>query len=120
MGEFIESKVAPPDAQVSYGKTDLEFLGALWNQEEDSVGVLISEAVEHLESNEPTKRNLLKALNQIFDPLMIIPSVSINSKIILQHIWSSGLDLNQKLPPDIAADYQRFVTILNRFLKERF
>ncbi|HBK83091.1 MAG TPA: hypothetical protein DDZ41_05760, partial [Flavobacterium sp.] len=70
-------------------------LGVWWNFAEDVfVFKLKFEKIDQqifLEERRPTKRDILKVVMSIFDPLGLISNFIIIGKILMQNIWENGL-----------------------------
>ncbi|XP_050528071.1 uncharacterized protein LOC126898172 [Daktulosphaira vitifoliae] len=66
-----------------------------------------------LSSKAFTKRSVLSAIAQIFDPLGFIAPVVFHAKHILQLIWKTELNWDDPLPQYLAARWQAFVEDLN-------
>ncbi|XP_062557546.1 uncharacterized protein LOC134222411 [Armigeres subalbatus] len=49
----------------------------------------------------PTKREVLRTLMTIFDPLGLLSNLLIYLKILLQEIWRSGIDWDEEIPEGI-------------------
>lgn len=43
----------------------------------------------------PSKREILRLIMSLFDPLGIISNITVFGKIILQDVWRSGVDCDQ-------------------------
>ncbi|XP_051172885.1 uncharacterized protein LOC127289150 [Leptopilina boulardi] len=50
----------------------------------------------------PTKRQLLKILMSLFDPLGLLSPLTIRAKILLQDIWKEGTQWDEEVPAGIA------------------
>lgn len=62
-----------------------------------------------LEETSPTKREVLSTLMSIFDPLGFISNLLIYMKILLQDVWRSGIDWDDKLQAEEVSKLQRWV-----------
>lgn len=60
----------------------------------------------------PTKRELLKTLMSIFDPLGLIFNVSILLKILLQEVWRSSIAWDQQISDDHYVKWQKWLSYL--------
>lgn len=74
-----------------------KFLGVLWDQPTDSIGVSLDNAVQSLRKTIPSKRTLLQTLAKIFDPLGILTPISIRAKMLLQTLWKNKIDWDDAL-----------------------
>ncbi|XP_051176505.1 uncharacterized protein LOC127291418 [Leptopilina boulardi] len=62
----------------------------------------------------PTKREFLKVIMSIYDPLGFISPVTIKSKIILQDVWASGVKWDEKIQE---AEFKAWKIWLNELLQ---
>ncbi|XP_046808448.1 uncharacterized protein LOC124420248 [Lucilia cuprina] len=56
----------------------------------------------------PTKREVLKVLMSIYDPMGFVSCYTIGLKILLQTIWRSGIAWDDELPPDLIVKWQQW------------
>ena len=80
------------------GSKGQKVLGLTWNFEEDAISLNLVAIAKRAEGLTATKRNTLKLLARIFDPLGIIGLVTITAKILFQEAcgekisWDDPLD----------------------------
>lgn len=55
-----------------------------------------------------TKRKLLSEVGRIFDPLGLLQPIIVIAKILIQHLWSLGLDWDETVPQAIATTWETF------------
>ncbi|XP_039299275.1 uncharacterized protein LOC120355056 isoform X1 [Nilaparvata lugens] len=79
-------------------------LGLIWNSTSD-VLIISSSVADVIHKTAFTKRELLSCIASIFDPLGLISPVVILPKMLFQKLWPLKLDWDQKLPPDLLADW---------------
>ncbi|XP_053691664.1 uncharacterized protein LOC128740164 [Sabethes cyaneus] len=83
-------------------------LGMIWRPTEDvftfdpstlneDIKALIGGAVA------PTKRQVLKTIMSLFDPLGLISHFVVHGKILMQLIWRSGTDWDESIPEELRA-----------------
>lgn len=60
----------------------------------------------------PTKREILKTLMKIFDPLGLIAHYIIRGKVIQQEVWREGVGWDEKIPNHLSELWQEFVSQL--------
>ncbi|XP_058803620.1 uncharacterized protein LOC131671301 [Phymastichus coffea] len=76
-------------------------LGLFWDRENDCLRfhVGIKKLRDDLltGATEPTKREFCSIVMSVYDPLGILSPFSINAKIMLQHIWRSGVAWDAKI-----------------------
>ncbi|XP_046431027.1 uncharacterized protein LOC124184894 [Neodiprion fabricii] len=70
-------------------------LGLLWHANSDSFKF---SSPRQQQQSQPTKRNVLSRVAQIFDPLGWIAPVVVRGKIFIQELWSAGLNWDDPLP----------------------
>ncbi|XP_071639832.1 uncharacterized protein [Temnothorax longispinosus] len=61
------------------------------------------------EPNVISKRTILSTISKIFDPLGFLSPVTISGRILVQELWSSGLDWDDELPPVLLAKWKQFM-----------
>ena len=93
--QYRTSEVNFDDKEVLPVKT----LGVLWLATED-VFTFKSYCVS--EKFQPTKRNYLKRIATLFDPLGMISPFIIRAKVLMQEIWVCGLNWDDPLPEEIS------------------
>ena len=74
-------------------------LEVLWLATED-VFTFKSDCV--LEKFQPTKRNFLKRIATLFDPLGMLSPFIVGAKVLMQEIWIAGMDWNDILPEELS------------------
>lgn len=62
----------------------------------------------------PTKRDILKLVMSIFDPLGMAANIVIKGKILLQNIWRSGVSWDDVLPHELLNSWNNFTTHLHK------
>ncbi|XP_062556742.1 uncharacterized protein LOC134221567 [Armigeres subalbatus] len=60
----------------------------------------------------PTKREMLRTLMAIFDPLGLISNLLILLKILLQEIWRSGISWDEEIPDTLNDKWEHWLLIL--------
>ncbi|XP_045477885.1 uncharacterized protein LOC123683032 [Harmonia axyridis] len=81
----------------------LKILGLQW----DPKGDCFRFSFEPLNKSS-TKRHLLSQIARIYDPIGFLAPVTFLLKHLLQRVWSSGIDWDDELPPDIARVWDAF------------
>ena len=60
------------------------------------------------QSNQPTKREVLRTSSKIYDPIGFLnPVVVIIAKILMQEIWKRGLQWDELLPPELQVSWEK-------------
>lgn len=76
-------------------------LGLLWNRSTDTLQLPLF-FLSPFCSTAPTKRDVLRRLSSIYDPLGFITPLSIPARILIQEIWKEHLEWDDPLPPPFA------------------
>jgi hypothetical protein len=69
----------------------IKVLGVYWNINEDSIIMNISDIIEDVQHLQHTKRNVLRILAKIHDPLGLVTPITTTIKYFLQQLWKSKL-----------------------------
>ena len=89
-------------------------LGLTWNPEQDNFTFHVSFHKVNPEvltgAKLPTKRDFLKILMSVFDPLGFLAKYTVKGKILLQDVWRSGLSWDDQLEGTLA---EKFTVWLN-------
>ncbi|WP_253302436.1 DUF1759 domain-containing protein [Wolbachia endosymbiont of Psylliodes chrysocephala] len=91
-----------------------KILGVQWDPEKDEFKFKlntgkISEKTLKLEEF-PTKREVLKVVMSIFDPLGFLNNIIIKGRILLQNIWRENINWDEKISPN---SFQRWKSWIN-------
>lgn len=73
----------------------IKTLGIVWNPKED---LFTYHAKEQVQDEQNTKRSLLRSMATLFDPLGFLSPFIIRVKVIMQELWTHGLDWDDPLP----------------------
>ncbi|XP_030386878.1 uncharacterized protein LOC115633562 [Scaptodrosophila lebanonensis] len=80
-------------------------LGVQWDTITDELSVDIKPIITYVQSLRPTKRNVLRAMARIYDPLGILGPFTINIKILLQKIWKEHLEWDATLSTRLSDEF---------------
>ncbi|XP_055605993.1 uncharacterized protein LOC129754138 [Uranotaenia lowii] len=76
-------------------------LGMLWNPSTDELGFSthMSDDVKDLlqSGNRPTKRQILRCVMSLFDPLGLLAPFLIHGKVLIQDLWRSGISWDEEV-----------------------
>ena len=106
--------VAQRRVKLALGEEEFtQVLGVKWSPDKDIFSFTINfpRIDSRLISGEkkPTKREVLKLIMSVFDPLGLLAVMTIRGKILMQDIWRSGLDWDTLLPEDLT---KKWTTLL--------
>ncbi|XP_053691580.1 uncharacterized protein LOC128740093 [Sabethes cyaneus] len=88
-----------------------KILGMYWNTQSDTFKykLKIPEAV----TLEPTKREVLSFIMSVYDPLGLISHITIESKLIMQDLWRTGIEWDDKIPDNLNKTWQNWIKKLS-------
>ncbi|XP_060601995.1 uncharacterized protein LOC132755202 [Ruditapes philippinarum] len=99
----VNSLFSPEDrAEVK----SMKVLGLEWNLESDTLSYLSAKMLCH--SLHATKREILKYIASIFDPLGLISPVILDAKYFLQELWNKHLEWDDALSDD---DQKKWISL---------
>jgi len=81
----------------------ISILGIMWDREYDNFFVKLNTDCPTV----PTKRNVLKFLASIFDPLGYFSPSTLQLKVFLQDCWKSKYDWSDRLPSHLEAEMNK-------------
>lgn len=67
----------------------------------------------------PTKREVLKVVMSIYDPLGLLSHVLIFPRILLQNVWRNASGWDQKISTELAVEWRRWTDVLPKIEKLR-
>ena len=110
-----------PQGTLAQGGSKLAFdsesfqrvLGVIWSPDSDhftftSVFPKVDRKIVDGEK-QPTKREVLKLVMSVFDPLGLLSVMSIRAKILMQDVWRTGLRWDQTLPEDLTSKWKTWL-----------
>lgn len=59
----------------------------------------------------PTKRQVLKCVMSLFDPMGLLAHFTIHGKLIIQDIWRSGVDWDENIKSEIAEEWRMWIKL---------
>ena len=84
-------------------------LGVLWKTTDD----VFTFHVENLKNDEKaTKRNVLRVIASLFDPLQFLAPYTTRAKMLMQEIWQAGVEWDEVLPVHLHAKWTQWVSEL--------
>ncbi|XP_055603913.1 uncharacterized protein LOC129752144 [Uranotaenia lowii] len=91
-------------------------LGMLWKPHQDlfTFSTSMQPAIEQIINQEhtPTKREVLRTVMSLFDPLGLIAHFVVHGKIIMQELWKYGSDWDDTMPEELRAKWNRWTKLL--------
>ncbi|XP_055613814.1 uncharacterized protein LOC129760233 [Uranotaenia lowii] len=102
---------------------DERLLGMTWHPDEDVFKFTLTfqkDIAEIINGNIiPTKRQLLRLVMSIFDPLGIVSNFIIHGKIIIQDLWRVKTGWDEEIPPKVYSRFKLWATSLKDIEKVR-
>ena len=86
-------------------------LGVLWSAESDTFSFRLTAPAEDMVL---TKRNILKKVAAVFDPLRFLAPFIVRAKILLQLTWVAGVNWDETVPTDLAEKARKWFLELNQ------
>ena len=84
-------------------------LGLCWHPETDTIVFDFCNFVEGALKLEPTKRNILKVVSTLFDPLGLLCHIIIQMKVIFQKLYVDERDWDDLAPQPIIVQWNQFL-----------
>ncbi|XP_055604397.1 uncharacterized protein LOC129752651 [Uranotaenia lowii] len=91
-------------------------LGMLWLRQEDSFTFSSNFASI---PDWPTKREVLRTVMSLYDPLGLLSHFTIHGKILIQDIWRSGISWDHPIPESLQVSWKRWVSLFSELDKIR-
>ncbi|XP_055632505.1 uncharacterized protein LOC129772980 [Toxorhynchites rutilus septentrionalis] len=115
MGE--EPKEETRDLIQTKGANAERVLGMLWHHRIDTLtfSVSISDEIHTLldTATRPTKRQVLKCIMSLFDPLGLLANFLIHGKILMQEIWRTGIKWDDRIDEHLFELWKRWTSLLD-------
>ncbi|XP_062533493.1 uncharacterized protein LOC134202508, partial [Armigeres subalbatus] len=93
-------------------------LGMIWRPAADVFtfdSIIKDDLVKLLvEGHTPTKRQVLRLVMSLFDPYGFIAHFTVHGKILMQHIWRSGTDWDEKIVTGLHELWKDWTRLLRR------
>ena len=78
----------------------VKVLGLRWNRDADTLE-LPPVHLSNFYQSTPTKRNILRGISSVYDPLGFVSPLSIGAKIIIQDLWKAKVDWDDQPPANL-------------------
>ncbi|XP_053691604.1 uncharacterized protein LOC128740118 [Sabethes cyaneus] len=93
-------------------------LGMIWNPTTDLFvfqGLFSEDMLPLIQCAEvPTKRQALRVVMSIFDPLGLVAVFVIHGKILIQNIWRSKIDWDERISGELFSHWERWTNLLRQ------
>ncbi|XP_037302652.1 uncharacterized protein LOC119193060 [Manduca sexta] len=92
-------------------------LGLIWRPQEDRLAFNLDLAripSNLLRREAPTKREALKIVMSLFDPLGLVSPITVRAKQLLQEVWRRGTDWDDPIDDELSADWVNWLTHLKQ------
>ncbi len=111
----IPKKDRPSSFEIDNQETSsTKTLGVSWNAKTD----VFTFQVKQPDPNEaPTKRNVLSTIASLYDPLQFLSPFVLRAKVLLQEIWTAGIDWDDVLPEELRKKWERWLSELPHLSK---
>lgn len=83
--------------------------GLSWNPAQDQFIIQLDSMCDEKCLKASTKREVLSHIAKLFDPLGLIAPMIIVAKMLMQEIWVSRIDWDEKLPAELQFKWTQFV-----------
>ncbi|UYV73090.1 hypothetical protein LAZ67_10001791, partial [Cordylochernes scorpioides] len=119
----LDADVAPRDISEWSAIQTERVLGLYWDPKADAFTfqVNLNRAGEGIANgkNRPTKREVLRLVMLIFDPLGFILHYTMKARILLQHVWKSGIGWDDEIPTELWKKWLKWIADLPRIAEIR-
>ena len=89
-------------------------LGISWDNDKDNLVFNLSELHKTAKDLSPTKRNVLRVVAKIYDPLGLIPPITAPMKVFLQDLFKKRVSWDEILPEELR---QKWSNLLYEFMQ---
>ena len=118
----LQAKLAPQEeisATIGFSDDQGKVLGLVWRRSNDCFYYDPQSFFYHCASFQGrcTKRTVLSSSARIFDPLGLISPIILVPKILLQEIWSIGVDWDTSLPEKLKTQWDDWSAGLSHLSK---
>ncbi|XP_075170474.1 uncharacterized protein LOC142242837 [Haematobia irritans] len=110
-----EANCEPKSLGISTNSEPEKVLGIFWVSSKDIITYKISHTIfeeNNLRNRIPTKREVLKVLMSIYDPLGLVGNFLMYLKIVLQEIWRSSIGWDESIKTPQAEKWLKWVSYL--------
>ncbi|CAK1580300.1 unnamed protein product [Parnassius mnemosyne] len=114
--ELEPDREATESVDLSNNENEEKILGLIWKPSTDQLSFNLKLARLPIDvlHKKPTKREALKIVMSLYDPLGLASPVTIRAKQILQEAWRRGTDWDQELDEDLTEQWSAWIQHLKR------
>ncbi|XP_074029501.1 uncharacterized protein [Leptinotarsa decemlineata] len=98
-------------------------LGLIWYTKDDVLSFPDTFLKKHekiiVTDNIPTKRELLKVVMSVYDPLGLLAAFTIQARILMQEVWSHKIAWDDKITPDLFRKWKSWLSAVYKIKKLR-
>lgn len=91
-------------------------LGMLWCLDEDKLGfsTTFRDDIKMLidSGGRPTKRQVLKCVMSLFDPLGLLSCILVHGKVLMQDVWRTGIKWDEPVNDEILNHWERWIKLV--------
>ncbi|XP_055589808.1 uncharacterized protein LOC129741989 [Uranotaenia lowii] len=110
------------EEETEAGQTE-RVLGMLWNPSDDLLcfSTQMSDEMQELiiTATRPTKRQVLRCVMTLFDPMGLLSPFIIHGKVLIQELWREGTGWDEQIGEDVHKRWQRWIKMLEFISKIR-
>ena len=98
-------------------------LGMMWSIRDDTLSFNLN--LQRIKSGivqgreTPTKREFLRIIMSVFDPLGLVSPLIVDSRILMQRVWRSGIEWDERLTDECDREWRRWLSNLNNIRELR-
>ena len=92
-----------------------KILGLPWNEKNDTLNLNVQELFQNVRNMPPTKRNVLKAIARVYDPVGYIQPVAIRLKLMFQIICSTKIGWDDYIDDGLNVKWANVISDLENF-----
>ncbi|XP_058830213.1 uncharacterized protein LOC131689266 isoform X1 [Topomyia yanbarensis] len=109
--DLDEDKIAVQNEHRFDTEETVKTLGICWEPKYDT---LRFDPEMRQKADKLTKRSILSAISQLFDPLGLVSPVIVRAKIIMQQLWSLSCGWDDEIPEPVQVKWKRYVQQLQQ------
>ena len=107
----VELKAIATQESTSDDSSSVNILGLRWNPTTDEISLAAKSSISAYD-NLITKREVLRDLSKIFDPLGFIAPVVMRAKMLMQKLWQLKVTWDEPLNDDLQSEWKNIATDL--------